>query len=121
MANKRKDWLLSGVCVLPNGETIHFFGQTNAVSPSQAHFNLCWDIKRCFNIDEMVNPILSLCTVFTSSNHIMRRVTPSNIKYFKDIERKQEIVVKRRASQCASSIYGEEGEEIIDFNISQSL
>lgn len=121
MTNRRKDWLLSGVCILPNDEVIHFFGQTNAVSQSQAHFNLCWDIKKCFNVDESVSPILSLCTVFKSSNNIMRRVTPSNIKYFKDAQRKEEIVVKRRTSQCASSIYGEEGEEIIDFDINQSL
>lgn len=117
MANRRKDWLLSGGCVLPNGEKIYFFGQTNAVSSSQAHFNLCWDIKRCFNVDEMVNPEISMCTVFTSSNHIMRRVTPGNLKYFKDVERKQEILVERKPSQCASSVFGDEGEEIVDLGI----
>lgn len=114
MANRRKDWLLSGTCVLPNGNTIYFFGQTNAVSSSQAHFNLCWDIKRCFNVEDMVNPVISLCTVFTSSNHIMRRVTPSTIKYYDDAARKCEILITRKPSQCASSIYGEEGEQIVD-------
>ena len=117
MSRGIKEWLLRGHCYLPTGKTIYFFGKTMAVSSSQAHFNLCWDIKGCFNIQAMVSPELTQCSTFTSSDFIARRVAPSTIKYFEDKEGKIEIPVQRKEHACASSVYGEEGEEIVDLDL----
>lgn len=116
MSRKVKEWLIRGHCNLPNGKTIYFYGKTSAVSSTQAHFNLCWDIKRCFNIEEMVSPIIKECTVFTSSDFLARRFSPNILKYYEDKEGKIEIAVERKPSACASSVYGEEGEEIVDLS-----
>lgn len=116
MAHKSKEWYLTGNCTLPDGRTIYFNGKTNAVSSNQAHFNLCWDIKSCFNVKEFVNPVITDCGTFNSSMFLARRATPYPIKYYADKERKEEIEVVRKPGGCATEAYGEEGEEIVDLN-----
>lgn len=116
MANRLKERLLRGYCDLHTGR-IYFYGKTSAVSDNQAHFNLCWDIKRCFKIDYMVNPVITECSTFSSSTYLARRVAPSEIRYFSDSKHKEEIkVVREHRGRCASSYYGEEGEEIVDID-----
>lgn len=113
--NRQKERLVSGYCDLPAGR-IYFYGKTTSVSENQAHFNVCGDIKRCFDIDTVVSPVLTMCRTFSSSDFILRRVSPNDIEYYSDKDKKNKIDVVRKRKTTIEDMYGEDGEEIVDID-----
>ena len=116
--NRNKERLVSGHCDLDN-RRIYFYGKISAVSECQAHYFVCCDIRERFEYNKFVEPVLTMCKTFTSSDHILRNITPSGIIYFEDSERKNVIRFSkpRPVRPIGGEGYGELGEELVDLSL----
>ena len=114
--NRNKERLVAGHCDL-GGRRIYFYGKISAVSDCQAHYFVCCDIRQRFEYEQFVNPELTICRTFTSSDYILRQVSPAGIVYFEDKDMKH--VIRFQKPKVIQPIggegYGEDGEEIVDF------
>ena len=115
--DRNKERLVSGHCDLGN-RRVYFYGKISSVSELQAHFFICCDIRERFNYNRFVEPELTMCRTFSSSDYILRSRVPSGIRYFEDRERKKEITSLRPKviRPAAGEGYGEKGEEIVDLS-----
>lgn len=113
--NRNKERLVSGSCEV-GGRTIYFYGKISAVSELQAHYFVCCDIRERFEYNRFVEPNLTMCKTFTSSDYLLRVKTPSGINYYADKERKEPMPIKRPRPihPKLAEDFGPEGEELVD-------